>query len=349
MSDVTDLLIETADRLFRDHVTPDVRAGVDDGDWPETLWAAMDAAGLTDAALPEPFGSGADKSDAAAILWRAGYHATPGPLVETTLAGWVLAATTSLPTPSRTVAALDLHHMPLRLGAVAPTLARVSWGNMAEAVLAWGRDAEDRPCLLRLTGGAATAGIDMAGEPTADIAFREPELASAEQIAPGDALDPDIVLAWGAVLTCAQMAGALERALDDSLLHAQERVQFGRAIGKFQAVQQLLAEAAGEVAAAGAITGAALEALDEDDRDRFCLIAAAAKARVGEAAGRVATISHQVHGAIGYSREHHLHRATRRLWRGRDAFGGERYWQARLGRAALAAGGEGLWPLLTGH
>ena len=77
------------------------------------------------------------------------------------------------------------------------------------------------------------------------------------------------------------------------------------------------------------------------------LLAAAAKARCGEAAGRVATICHQVHGAIGYTREHHLHRATRRLWRGRDAFGGERYWQEKLGAAALTARGEGLWPLLT--
>ena len=74
----------------------------------------------------------------------------------------------------------------------------------------------------------------------------------------------------------------------------------------------------------------------------FGFAVAVAKARVGEAAGKIVAVVHQVHGAMGFTREHPLHRSTRRLWAWRDEFGGEATWQKRLGAAALAAGGEAL-------
>ena len=54
--------------------------------------------------------------------------------------------------------------------------------------------------------------------------------------------------------------------------------------------------------------------------------------RVGEAAGTGAAIAHQVHGAMGFTYEHTLHHATRRLWAWREEFGNETYWAMRLGR-----------------
>ena len=75
---------------------------------------------------------------------------------------------------------------------------------------------------------------------------------------------------------------------------------------------------------------------------------AVAKARIGEAAGRAGEIAHQVHGAMGYTREHNLHYSTRRLWSWRDEFGNETHWQVRLGRMIAAQGADALWPRLTG-
>lgn len=348
MSEISELLRDMADRLFRDQVTTELQTAVDGGAWPADLWGALETAGLIGAALPEPHGAGAAKSDAAAVLRVAGWHDAPGPLVETTLAGWMLEAARGLPASPRTVAAVDLPHAPLRLEDAGGGLDRVAWGASADAIVAWGRDGE-RDCVLRLLPDAAngTAVTDIAGEPVTGFTVDLSAAGMVERLDPQDGLDPEITLAWGAILTCAMLAGSLGRALEDSLAHAQERAQFGRTIGKFQAVQQLLAEAAGEVAAAGAIADAAAEALDGDDRPRLLLMAAAAKARCGEAASRVATISHQVHGAIGYTREHALHRTTRRLWRGRDAYGTDRYWQEKLGTAAIAAGDAGLWPFVT--
>jgi acyl-CoA dehydrogenase len=74
---------------------------------------------------------------------------------------------------------------------------------------------------------------------------------------------------------------------------------------------------------------------------------AVAKARVGEAAGKGAEIAHQVHGAMGFTREHNLHYCTRRLWSWRDEFGNETLWQARLGREVARQGADALWPMLT--
>jgi alkylation response protein AidB-like acyl-CoA dehydrogenase len=139
-----------------------------------------------------------------------------------------------------------------------------------------------------------------------------------------------------ALLRAAQMAGAMERALEIALEHANTRVQFGRAIGKFQAVQQMLALQASHTAAAAAAVDLGCDGLASGDGLAECAVA---KSRAGEAAGFAAEIAHQVVAAMGFTMEHPLHRYTRRLWSWRDEHGNEVFWNERLG--ALAAGG--LW------
>ena len=155
----------------------------------------------------------------------------------------------------------------------------------------------------------------------------------------------DSVHLRGALARAAQMVGALERALELSVAYAQERKQFGREIGKFQAIQQDLALAAAEVSAAAAAVSFAVDQAESGNGD---LAIAAAKIRVGQAAGVVAKIAHQVHGAMGLTEEYPLQLATRRLWSWRDEFGTESRWAAYLGRALTARGAEAFWPLTTG-
>jgi acyl-CoA dehydrogenase len=52
---------------------------------------------------------------------------------------------------------------------------------------------------------------------------------------------------------------------------------------------------------------------------------------------------------MGFTQEHPLHFATRRLWSWRDEFGAEAFWQARIGRLVCAQGGEALWPTIAGE
>jgi len=159
----------------------------------------------------------------------------------------------------------------------------------------------------------------------------------------------DALRQMGAAVRAMQMAGALQSILDRSVAYAKERVAFERPIGGFQAVQHNLARLAGETAAALAAAGSAADAIASEPsfNEAVLLEVASAKIRVGEAAETGAAIAHQVHGAIGFSREHVLHRYTRRLWAWRDDFGSESRWAARLGASCAAKGADALWPMLA--
>jgi alkylation response protein AidB-like acyl-CoA dehydrogenase len=147
-------------------------------------------------------------------------------------------------------------------------------------------------------------------------------------------------------MRAAQIAGAAEAALELSVRYANDRVQFGRPIGKFQAIQQQLALLAEEVAASIVAVESAAIAVAED-RASAAIAVPAAKIRTGEAAGKICDIAHQVHGAIGFTEEHSLHYLTRRLWSWRDEFGTEADWALALGRHMAALGADALWPTIT--
>jgi acyl-CoA dehydrogenase len=134
------------------------------------------------------------------------------------------------------------------------------------------------------------------------------------------------------------------RVLGLSLAYTAERVQFGRAIGQFQAVQHQLAQLAEEAAAARVAVHAA--AATEDPR-WLVAAAAAAKVRAGEAAGLGTRIAHQLHGAIGVTAEHTLHLYTRRLRRWRDEHGSETVWARVLVQALRHNGERSAWQAMV--
>lgn len=145
---------------------------------------------------------------------------------------------------------------------------------------------------------------------------------------------------------CLQMAGMLETVLALSIAHVEERSQFGRPLARFQAIQHMLAVLAGEVAAGQAAADHALARLQGKDEEAFTAVAIA-RTRLGEAASRAIALAHQLHGAIGCTREHRLHRYTLGLMRHRDAIGTQTWWSRELGKAVLAQGRDGFWPLAT--
>jgi acyl-CoA dehydrogenase len=165
------------------------------------------------------------------------------------------------------------------------------------------------------------------GDPDAiDVADPEAALIAAGQSA-------EAARALAATVAAGLMAGAMEALEATTVDYASTRKQFGREIGKFQAVQHQIAVMAEEVMAArmaaqAAFTGAPLAVSP--------LRAAVAKVRTGQAAQLVATIAHAVHGAIGVSQEHSLHHLTRRLHVGRLAHGGEAWWARVLGDWAFS-------------
>src|SRR5438445_43848 len=118
-----------------------------------------------------------------------------------------------------------------------------------------------------------------------------------------------------AVVRAMQMAGAADKVLATAVEYSKQRVQFGRSISTFQAIQHMLAELASCVAATIASAEAAARDADEGgllDGGRFSI--AAAKSQASDFAQRIAAISHQSMGAMGFTHEHILHHYTRRLW-----------------------------------
>ncbi|WP_226362502.1 acyl-CoA dehydrogenase family protein [Pseudonocardia sp. ICBG1142] len=337
-------------------------------------WKVCAGAGLTSLTDPE---TGGTLDDAAVLLEVAGAAAARLPLAETDLlAGW-LARAAGLAVPDGPLAAVvtDATGGDRPAGAaggaltgggthggigggtdggsggvtgsgtVSAELTRVPWGRSLAAVVVL-----DGARVLVLDAAAArvTEGVNLAEEPRDGLTL-DAVTPTATGTAPAGAATELTLRA--ALARSLLLAGAARGALAASVAYAGERTQFGRPIGRFQAVQQMLAEAGSEVAAASAASAAATSTAQ---RAGFAaaetgFAVAAAKARCSEAATAVARICHQVHGAIGFTREHALRLVTTRLWAWRDEDGTEAYWNDRVGAAALAAGADGLWPLVTGR
>ena len=126
-------------------------------------------------------------------------------------------------------------------------------------------------------------------------------------------------LAWGAVGKCAEMLGGAQQTLDMTVAYAKQRIQFGRSIGSFQAIQHHIADMAADVEGCRHITYQAAWGLAEglpSERE-----VAMAKAWVSDAYHRVCMTAHQCHGAIGFTREHDLQLYSRRAKAGELMFG----------------------------
>jgi acyl-CoA dehydrogenase len=160
--------------------------------------------------------------------------------------------------------------------------------------------------------------------------------------------DRAALMVMGSVGRSIQTAGALDSILSLAVSYANERVAFDRPIGKFQAVQQNLARLAGQTAAALAVSASAADTIAQSGLDEGAFLeTASAKIRCAEAATEGAGIAHQVFGAIGFTKEHVLHRFTLRMLGWRDEFGSESYWAAELGRRIAKRGAEEFWPMVA--
>jgi acyl-CoA dehydrogenase len=347
MDDSTDnIIVDTATRIFRDLCVPATINDVEKGVWPRALWEALEESGLPLAWVPEELGgAGTAISDGFAVLRAAGRFTVPVPLAETLMAGWLLArAGIEVPKGPMTIAPVhaDGHITLAGDGRLGGRARHVPFARNAGHIAVLARRGGERVAALVATSGLPIAhDKSLAGEPRDTVSF---DSAIPQAVRPA-AVDEDMIQRFGAAVRLQQMAGALEKILEQSVQWALDRSQFGRPIAKFQAVQHNLAMLAGEVAAAGAAADLAAEACARPDLNAAEV--AIAKVRVGEAAGSGAAIAHQVHGAMGFTYEHTLHHATRRLWSWREEFGNETVWATRLGHMVAAEGADQLWPFIA--
>ena len=351
MSETSAIVAETAARIFEDLGDPQAVNQAKDDAWQGPLWESLAESGLTLAWVPDTLGgAGASLADGFEVVKVAGRFASPLPVAETLLAGWLLseAGLTSPAGPMTIAPSRWSDELKIDAAGVLSGKARsVPFAKRAEhlAVLA---DGPSGPvvALVRLADTRAGDGRNLAGDSSGEVVFDKVKVVT--QAAAPAGLDRQRLMLMGATVRANQMAGALETVLAITTRYAGERVAFEKTISKFQAVQHNLARLAGETAAGVAAAGSAADTFANGiTDDRLFLEAASAKIRVAEAATEGASIGHQVHGAIGFTKEHILHRFTLRLWAWRDDFGNESDWAVRLGRMIAAKGADELWPLVA--
>jgi acyl-CoA dehydrogenase len=340
MSDLARLLTETAERFFGDAWQAGVRA------FDEAQWRAISDLGLPRMLLPESLG-GADATwqEVQGVFHSIGRFASSLPLADTVLAGRLLAAggrtVPEAPLSLGVRCTGDLRFIDGRWrfrGEVAGVALHPSTALIVSTV-----ERNDGHSAFALKPAAARdimQGQNMAGEPRARLSFEDAEAVLID----ADNPSADDLLRQAALLRCAQISGALLAILERSVEYAGNRKQFGRSIGQFQSVRQAIAIVAEEYAAVDAACSGAFVAASADS---FDVEIACAKLRANEAIGTCTAIAHQVHGAIGFTRDFDLRQFTQRLMSWRSEYGNDAYWAERLGTIVLTRGADNFWPDLT--
>jgi acyl-CoA dehydrogenase len=315
-----DMLTDSVERLLADSCTPARIRDIEGGAPIDALWRTLHDSGFMDALIPETAGgAGLNLSSVFPIVLACGKHAVPAPLAQTMLVRAILAA-----------AGMEVPSGPITIAPAAPSeqndalaCAHAPYGRIAEWVLT-----SRKGSLLLLPVKAARMA------PTGVYASLEAGLAWSDIPKDAASIDtPHEIRAVGAALYAAQLAGAMERIVATTIRYANERVQFGRSIGKFQVIQHHLSVMAEQALAArmAAQMGCHSSSHLPDPN-----LAAVAKARTSEAAVTVASLGHAVHGAMGFTAEYELQLYTRRLHEWRLAYGSESHWNQKIGAALLA-------------
>lgn len=347
--DTSRLLEESLCRLLEDHSDTAQRKAAE-GSWNEPLWRALEDGGFT-AALEPPNAAelGIPVEQALALVRLAGLYGVPVPFVEKLLASFLMRSVGfEMVQGPVAIAPVSLQESFRLTGAkgcwrLQGSASRVPWGRFADTLLV-AAEHDGRAYLAAVPKSGfqiAALGENLAREPRDQLHVDADITDSA--VMPF-AAGVDQVYTLGAAMRSLQMVGALDAVLRLTVQYANERTQFGRAIGKFQAIQQSIAVMAANIAAAKAAANGVIQIVA---RQRPFFGIAAAKVRINEAAGIAARTAHQVHGAMGFTQEYELHFLTKRLWSWRDEFGSEALWTRKLGAEIAERGADRLWVFIT--
>ncbi|WP_293010424.1 acyl-CoA dehydrogenase family protein, partial [Mycobacterium sp.] len=129
------------------------------------------------------------------------------------------------------------------------------------------------------------------------------------------------------VALAAEQLGAAQRCLDMAVGYAKERIQFGRAIGSFQAIKHRCADMLVSIEGARSAVAHAAEVVDGPE---LAMAAAVAKMVCSEASLQAALDNMRIHGGIGFTWEHDAHLYVRRAKTAELIFGSPDYHAQRL-------------------
>jgi len=344
-------LLKNAARDFLEKECPDtfVREMEEDerGYTPE-FWQKMAAQGWQGIIIPEQYGgTGMTFTDLIVLLEEFGRAIVPGPFISTVVLGTMpileagreeqkqeflpkiaagaLIMTLALTEPSAKWDASGVA-MPAKAEGDSFVLsgtklfvpdAHVSDYMVVAARTKESENPEDGVTLLLVD--SKSAGIEftvlktIAADKQCEVAFNEVRVPRANVLGEVDKGWPIIqgVKNKAAVAACAYLVGLSQMDFDTSLDYAKERIQFGRPIGSFQAIQHKFADMIIDVDGSRFITYKAAWALQENEPDAEMLVSMA-KAWCNEATRRVVAHGQQIHGGIGFTKDYKIELYFRR-------------------------------------
>lgn len=327
--DLQTMLDDVVSGFSGPHVRPD----------PAAVWSTLQEVGVARLTAPEATGgSGAGWIEAAALLRTTARAGVAVPYAETDLLAGPLRRAAGVDDSSdgtATVALLDsagtAHHVP--------------WAGATSTVVC-----------VRPAGDA----YELADVPTNHVSITPREGISTVptgSVAAGDSIPwspvptaaVEAYVVHGALARALQCVGAMDGMLALAIEYTTDRSQFGRSLAKFQSVQNLVVDIAAEsVLARAAVDTALADALASGlDGELSEFRVAVARSVVSQALAVAVRNVHQVHGAIGTTQEHHLHRVTLPALQWRGEFGSPAFWEGFLTRAVVAGGMDGAWPMIA--
>ena len=174
-------------------------------------------------------------------------------------------------------------------------------------------------------GVAVTPLVTIAADKQAEVVLKDVQVPASAVLGVVDQGWPAVarIVEMAGVGKCAEMLGGADRVVEMTVNYVKERVQFGRPIGSFQAIQHHCADMATDVEGCRYVTYQAAWRLSEGLPAKQEV--AIAKAWVSDAYRRVCALGHQSHGAIGFTKEYDLQLFTRRAKSAELAYGDADY------------------------
>ncbi|MEC1179929.1 acyl-CoA dehydrogenase family protein [Metasolibacillus meyeri] len=342
MSEMLEIVSDVFEKMCKDFVTKETVDLLEEEKWATALWQQLEDNELLKVAVAEQHGgANGDIADLLALYQLTGYYAVPAPVLEHTLANFIIELVGLTPFSSITTILLNEQQtLTLTNGRLDGTIHHVPWARTAQQLVTFAKENDSTKLVaVDLIQAEMTYATNLAAEPRDTVSFEQAEIIAQIEV---NELQFQKLIKYATAAKLSSIAGALDKAFQLTVRYSKEREQFGRPIHRFQLVQQHLAILAGEAAiATAAIENMAGSLVDETERFEVAF----ASIRLDEASKTVATAAHQVHAAIGVTYEHSLQHYTRRLWAWRDEGFTAHYWQEQLAADLLQV--EDVWAWMT--
>ena len=342
MIEELEIILETTSKILQKHVNHSLRQNiVSENTDILNLWNEIEKNGLPKISVKEKFGGYEIPFFSILPLIKiVNNHGTPLPLSETILSNYILSESDINPPNGIVTFATDTKNLQIKNNMISGEILSVPYLNLTKNLLIIHElNNVKKAILIDEINGEIINKKNFLAEPRYDIKVKNLNIAEIRPIK--NNIDFNFL---GAILRSAQMIGAMEKVLDLSINYCSERKQFGRALSKFQAIQHQISEMAVELSASSAALSTITElGLGEKNSNDTAIL----KIRAGFAAGKIIAISHQVHGAIGFTKEYELSYFTKNLNSWRNDFGNESFWEEFLGKRFLEKNNKNLWEYLT--